>query len=406
MSVALHIARRYLFSKKGHNAINVVSGVSAAAVAVVTAAMICVMSVMNGFGTVIEGMFSDMDPDLRIQSVSGSSFATDTPVFDRIRTLEYVHTFSEVVEATALVEYNNQQIPAVLKGVDSTYQHLTRIDSIIVDGYYSVRDGDFYNAVMGIGLSNQLGVSAHFVHPLHLYAPKRHGEINRFRPEDSFNRNTCFMAGVFAVNQTKYDDRLMLVALPLARQLFDYGEHEVTSVEVKVNGDLSVAKKRIRTLIGDDYLVLDRYEQQADFFRILRIEKWLTALLLVFIMLIASFNIIGSLTMLIIDKQDDIRILRDLGADNRLIRLIFLLEGWLISAVGVAIGLVTGVALCLIQEHYGLIKLGDGTQYVLSSYPVHVEIPDLAIITLIVLSLGFVAAWFPTRHINPLDKTD
>lgn len=406
MSVALHIAQRYLFSKKGHNAINIVSGVSAAAVAVVTAAMVCVLSVMNGFGVVIEGMFSDMDPDLRVSLTDGTAFSTAAPEWDAVHAMADVVVMTEVVEGTALVEFEDQQIPAVLKGVDSTYQQQTRIDSIIVDGHYNVWDGAFYNTVMGIGLSNQLGVGAHFVHPLHLYVPKRTGEINRLRPEDSFNRQTCFMAGIFAVNQTQYDDRLMLVDITMARRLLDYGTHEVTKVELKINGDIATAQKAIRNALGNRYDVLDRYEQQADFFRILRIEKWLSALLLAFIMLIASFNVIGSLTMLILDKQNDIHVLRNLGANDQLIRRIFLLEGWLISALGALIGLALGVTLCLLQERYGFITLGNGAQYVLSAYPVHVKATDLLTVAAIVLGLGFCAAYIPTRSLNTATRNE
>ncbi len=399
-SVENKIAWRYLWGKKSHNAINIVSGVSAAAVMVVTAAMVCVLSVMNGFGTVIEDMFSQFDPDLRITPKEGKAFSTDSPAFQAVRHLPCVDLFSETIEETALVEFDDHQLPALLKGVDSTFASLTHIDSIIVDGKFCVKDGDFYFAVMGIGLSNQLRVGAHFVHPLRLFAPKRQARVNLINPSESFNRNTCYMAGIFAVNQLKYDDHVMLVSLPLTRQLFDYPDHTATAVELKINGSVKSAKQQIKGLLGDDYQVLDRYEQQADFFHILRIEKWLTALLLVFILLIASFNIIGSLTMLIIDKKNDIQVLHHLGADNRLVRKIFLLEGWLISSLGAVLGLILGVTVCLIQEHFGLIKLGNGTQYVLSAYPVHVEVLDLIFVGVIVLALGFVAAWYPSRHIR------
>lgn len=398
--VELKIAWRYLWGKKSHNAINIVSGVSAAAVMVVTAAMVCVLSVMNGFGVVIEGMFSHLDPDLRIEHRQEASFQTEGAVWDSIRTMDGVAVFSETVIGTALVEYKDQQIPAQLKGVDSLYEQLTEIDSIIVDGHYEVFDGKFYSTVMGIGLSNQLSVGAHFIHGLHLYAPKRRGEVDMLRPEDSFNRQTCFMAGIFAVNQIKYDDKMMLVDIRMARQMFDYDEHEVTAVEIGVDGEVGKVKKAIEKVLGEEYKVMDRYEQQADFFRILKIEKWLTALLMVFILLIASFNIIGSLTMLIIDKRADIRVLRDLGADRRLIRRIFLIEGWLISSLGAILGLVLGVALCVIQEQYGILQLGNGTQYVLSAYPVHVEVMDLIWVTMMVLGLGAVAAWYPAHKIE------
>lgn len=367
---------------------------------VVTAAMVCIMSVMNGFGCVIEDMFSQFDPDIKIHATQGTSFATNTPQWDAVRNLPCVEVFAPTIEETALVEFNTQQIPAQLKGVDHSFSQLTHIDSIIIDGKFAVQENDFFYTVMGVGLSGQLNIGAHFVHPLHLYAPKREGRVNMLRPEDSFNRATCFMAGIFAVNQLQYDDHVMLVSLPLARQLFDYDEHTVTAVELKIHGSVKQAQRTIRTLLGDDYQVLNRYEQQQDFFRILRIEKWLTALLMVFILLIASFNIIGALTMLMLDKQNDIRVLRDLGADAKLIRRIFMTEGWLISALGAAAGLALGVIICLLQEHFGWIKLGNGTQYVLSAYPVHVQPMDLLLVAATVPILGLLIWKICAKHIT------
>ncbi|MCQ2347725.1 MAG: FtsX-like permease family protein [Paludibacteraceae bacterium] len=400
MRIELQIAWRYLWGKKSHNAINIVSGVSAAAVMVVTAAMVCIMSVMNGFGCVIEDMFSQFDPDLKIHAVQGTSFATDTPEWDAVRNLSCVEVFAPTIEETALVEYNSQQIPAQLKGVDNSFSQLTHIDSILIDGKFAVQEGDFNYTVMGVGLSGQLNIGAHFVHPLHLYAPKREGRVNMLRPEDSFNRTTCFMAGIFAVNQLQYDDHVMLVSLPLARQLFDYDDYTVTAVELKIHGSVKQAQRTIRDLLGNNYQVLNRYEQQQDFFRILRIEKWLTALLMVFILLIASFNIIGALTMLMLDKQNDIRVLRDLGADAKLIRRIFMTEGWLISALGAAAGLALGVGICLLQEHFGWIKLGNGTQYVLSAYPVHVQPTDLLLVAATVPLWGLLIWKICAKHIT------
>lgn len=396
------IAWRYLFSKKSHNAINIVSGVSAAAVCVVTAAMVCVMSVMNGFGVVIEQMFSHFDPDIRITATNGKYFACDTEAFDQVRQMDGVQIFSETIEETALVEFADKQIPARIKGVDSLFQQLTTIDRILVDGYFCVYDGAFDRAVLGQGLAAQLGISARFVQGMHLYAPKRNHKVNLLRPDESFNQASCFIAGVFAVNQVKYDDQLMLLSLDMAQRLFDYAPHQVTAIELRLQQGVNdkEIKQQIRQTLGDGFAVEDRYEQQSDFFHILRIEKLLTGLLLVFIMLIAVFNIIGSLTMLIIDKQEDIRILSHLGATPSLIRRVFLYEGWLISSLGALLGLVLGLTLCLLQEHLGLLRLGSGTEYVLSAYPVSVEVMDVLLVAAIVLGIGFVAAWIPSRRIK------
>ena len=404
MRPELHIAWRYLFSKKGHNAINIVSGVSAAAVGVVTAAMVCVLSVMNGFGALVEHMFSEFDPEIRITAAEGKSFQLDTLPVQQALALPFVQATSEVVEEMALVRYKDHQQPARVMGVDSVFQQITHIDTIITDGYFSVFDGAFDRCVMGRGLATQIGVNAHFVGAVHLYAPKRLERVDMLRPEEAFLHEKAFMAGTFAVNQTSYDDQLLLVSLPLARRLFQYDTLTVTALELQLDskGHFSARqmKAQLRECLGEGYVVADRYEQQSDFFRILKIEKLLTALLLAFILLIACFNVIGSLSMLIIDKQDDICILRHLGATPQIIRRIFLCEGWFIIVLGAVFGLVIGLTICLLQQHLGLLKLGSGTDYVISAYPVLVQAFDVLAVAVIVLGMGFLAAWYATRTLR------
>ena len=404
MRPELHIAWRYLFSKKGHNAINIVSGVSAAAVGVVTAAMVCVLSVMNGFGALVEHMFSEFDPEIRITAAEGKSFQLDTLPVQQALALPFVQATSEVVEEMALVRYKDHQQPARVMGVDSVFQQITHIDTIITDGYFSVFDGAFDRCVMGRGLATQIGVNAHFVGAVHLYAPKRLERVNMLRPDEAFLHEKAFMAGTFAVNQTSYDDQLLLVSLPLARRLFQYDTLTVTALELQLDpkGHFSARqmKAQLRECLGEGYVVADRYEQQSDFFRILKIEKLLTALLLAFILLIACFNVIGSLSMLIIDKQDDICILRHLGATPQIIRRIFLCEGWFIIVLGAVFGLVIGLTICLLQQHLGLLKLGSGTDYVISAYPVLVQAFDVLAVAVIVLGMGFLAAWYATRTLR------
>ena len=396
------IAWRYLFSKKGHNAINIVSGISAAAVTVVTAAMVCVLSVMNGFGELVERMFSEFDPVLMVIPAEGQTLRTDTTPIASLYAREDIEAISLQLEQTALIRYKDHQVPARVLGVDSLFTRTAHIDSIITDGFYSVWDGAFERTVLGRGLAAQIGMNAHFTGALHLYAPERTKRINMLRPDQSLRHEHAFIAGTFAVNQMDYDDQLLLVSLPLARRLFDYDEHTASALRIQPKSNLSSSnlKSSISNTLGEGYRVLDRYEQQADFFRILRIEKLLTVLLLVFILLIASFNIIGSLSMLMIDKREDIRILSHLGADERMIRRIFLLEGWFISSLGAVCGLVIGVALCLGQQHYGWLSLGSGTEYIISAYPVQVQPSDIGVVALIVLALGFAAAWYPTRKLT------
>ena len=397
-----HIAWRYLFSKKGHNAINIVSGISAVAVGVVTAAMICVLSVMNGFGALVEHMFSEFDPVLLVLPAEGQILRTDAEPVVSLYAREDIEAISMQLEQTALIRYKDHQLPARVMGVDDLFTRTANIDSIITDGFYSVWDGAFDRAVLGRGLAAQIGINAHFTGALHLYAPERTEKINMMRPDKSLRHEHAFIAGTFAVNQLEYDDQLMLVSLSLAQRLFAYDEHIATALRIQPAKGVKIAnlKSQIMNLLGPEFRVLDRYEQQQDFFRILRIEKLMTILLLVFILIIASFNIIGSLSMLIIDKSEDIRILSHMGADEETIRRIFLLEGWFISSLGTLCGLILGVLLCLGQQHFGWLTLGNGAEYVISAYPVQVQIIDVLLVAVIVLALGFAAAYYPTRRMQ------
>lgn len=402
MKTELKIAWRYLFAKKQYNAIHIISGISAAAIGVVTAAMVCVLSIMNGFGVIVEQMFSQFDPDIRIEAVNGKSFNDSGSKFESLRQLDGIELISQRIEETALLQFEGKQMPVRLYGVDSTFATLTHIEEIITGGHYEVHDGAFDRAVLGQGLAWHIGIGAQFINPLYLYVPKRTEKVNMLRPDQAFNEEVCFIAGTFAVQQAKYDDEVMLVDIDLTRRLLEYEETEVSSLLIKVQSTSHIkhVEKEVQHLLGDKYKVLNRYEQQADFFRILRVEKLLTTLLLVFILLIASFNIIGSLSMLIIDKQSDIQILSHLGANSSLIRRIFLFEGWLISTLGAMIGLVIGLAICLIQEHVGILKLGSGTEYIISAYPVAVQAADIFLVAVVVLCLGFLAAWIPAKRIK------
>ena len=334
-----------MFAKKQFNAIHIITAISSVAVGVVTAAMVCVLSVMNGFGVMVEQLFSQFDPDLRITAQKGKSFSISEEKKDELLGLPSVDLLSESITETALVYFEDKQMPVQLQGVDAEFDELTGIEQIITDGHYEVYDGAFDRAVLGQGLAWKLGIGARFVSGIEVYAPKCEGKVNMLRPDANFNRETCFIAGTFAVNQQKYDDNLMLVDIDLTRRLLDYDSTEVTALQVAVAEGYSVkqAKKEIVSVLGEGYAVQDRYEQQEDFFRILRVEKLLTTLLLVFILLIATFNGIGSLSMLIIDKQQDIRTLSHLGASEKMIRRVFVLEGWMVNALGALGGLVVGL---------------------------------------------------------------
>ena len=397
---AFRIARRYLFSKKSHNAINIISGISATGVAIGTMALIVVLSVFNGFESIITDMFSAFDPDLKITLTEGKTFDINTTEFNTLRKMKSVAVFTEVVEENALLRFKEKQMPGTVKGVSESFKDLTQIDSILYDGDFILNDGAFDYAVPGIGVASSLGLGAKFIDPLYIYAPKRTSKINLLRPESSFNQSGTFVSGIFMVQQLQYDDQYVLVSIDLARNLFEYGENTVSAIELKIANSVNKdeTQKGIQKLLGNKYQVKNRYEQQESFFKIMKIEKWITFLILSFILLIASFNIIGSLSMLIIDKKADIETLKSLGANHQLIKMIFLIEGWLISLVGAIIGLVLGTTLCLAQQHFGWIKLGTG--YVVDAYPVVTNWTDIALVLLTVLIMGWLSALYPVRFIH------
>ena len=400
VKTAFHIAWRYLFAKKQFNAIHIITTISSIAVGVVTAAMICVMSVMNGFGTMVEQMFSQFDPDIRITAQNGKSFHLSPETKDQLLALPEVNLLSESIEETALIYFEDKQTPVQLMGVDSVFDSLTDIDNIISDGHFEVYDGAFDRAVLGQLLAWKIGIGARFIHGIQVYAPKRNSKVNMLRPDANFNTETCFIAGICAVNQQKYDENTMIVDIDFTRRLLEYDSTEMTALMVSTQGNIKQAKRAIAQVMGEGYNIHDRYEQQKDFFRILRVEKLLTSLLLAFILLIATFNGIGALSMLIIDKKNDIRILSHLGANEQLIKRIFLFEGWLVNAIGAIGGVVVGLTICLLQEHFGLLKLGNGVEYVISAYPVAVQGLDILLVIGIVWILSLISVWIPVRRIK------
>ena len=400
VKTALKIAWRYLFAKKQFNAIHIITAISSVAVGVVTAAMICILSVMNGFGVMVEQTFSQFDPDIRITAKNGKSFHLTQETKERLLALSEVNLLSESIEETALIYFEEKQTPVRLVGVDSVFESLTKIDQTITDGHFEVYDGGFDRAVLGQLLAWKIGIGARFIHGIQVYAPKRNSKVNMLRPDANFNQETCFIAGIFAVNQQKYDENMMIVDIDFTRRLFEYDSTEVTAIMVSIKGNIKQAKRAITQVLGNEYYIHDRYEQQADFFRILHIEKLLTAVLLAFILLIATFNSIGALSMLIIDKKNDIHTLSHLGADTQLIRRIFFLEGWLVNIIGAIGGMTFGLIICLLQEHFGLLKLGNGVEYIISAYPIKIQGWDILLVMGLVLILNIISVWIPVRKIK------
>lgn len=406
MNFSFYIAKRYLFSKKSHNAINVISGVSVCGVALATLALICTLSVFNGFQDLVSTMFTAFDPELKITTVNGKVFDAQDERIQSLRHLPEVEVFSESLEDNAMVQYKGRQAMVVIKGVEDNFNQLSAIDSILYGrGDIVLRDEVVDYAIPGIELVSILGTGIRFLDPLEVFVPKRGARINVANPAASMQNAYLHSSGlVFAVNQQKYDASYVLTSLSFARDLFQY-DTEVSSIELKLKADVDLkeVKQAISQKIGPNFQVMDRYEQQADTFRIMEVEKLISYLFLSFILLIASFNVIGSLSMLIIEKRADVVTLRNLGADNRTISSIFLVEGCMISFIGALTGLFLGLALCLIQQEFGLISLGGGSSagaFVVDAYPVSVYWGDVVLVLLTVLVIGFLSVLYPVRYLS------
>lgn len=406
MNFPFYIAKRYLFSKKSHNAINVISGVSVCGIALATLALVCTLSVFNGFRDLVTTMFTAFDPELKIVAASGKVFDSQDERIQSLKQLPEVEVFSVSLEDNAMVQYKDRQAMVVIKGVEDHFHLVTPIDSILYGrGDRLLHDEVVDYAIPGIELVSMLGTGIRFLDPLEVYAPKRGSKINVANPASSFQSDYLHSSGlVFAVNQQKYDASYILTSLEFARDLFQY-DTEVSSVELKLTPDAHINKvqEEIARLLGEDFQVLNRYEQQADTYRIMEVEKLISYLFLSFILLIACFNVIGSLSMLIIDKRADVVTLRNLGANNETITRVFLFEGCLISFLGALVGVVLGVALCLVQQEFGLISLGSGDSagaFVVDAYPVHVLLTDVLLVLLTVLVISFLAVQYPVRYLS------
>ena len=406
MNFPFYIAKRYLFSKKSHNAINVISGVSVCGIALATLALVCTLSVFNGFQDLVTTMFTAFDPELKIVAVNGKVFDSQDTRILSVKQLPEVEVCSESLEDNAMVQYKDRQAMVVIKGVEDHFHQVTAIDSILYGrGDRLLHDEVADYAIPGIELVSMLGTGIRFLDPLTVYVPKRGSKINVANPASSFNSDYLYSSGlVFAVNQQKYDASYILTSLSFARNLFQY-DTEVSSIELKVKegGNIYKVQEKVSQILGDDYLVLNRYEQQADTYRIMEVEKLISYLFLTFILLIACFNVIGSLSMLIIDKRADVVTLRNLGANDETITHIFLFEGCLISFFGAIVGVVLGVALCLVQQEFGLISLGTGDSagaFVVDAYPVSVHLSDVLLVLGTVLLISFLAVQYPVRYLS------
>ena len=404
MNFPFYIAKRYLFSKKSHNAINVISAISVCGVALATMALVCTLSVFNGFQDLVATFFTAFDPQLKITAVSGKVFDGEDARVLKLAEMPEIELITRTLEDNAMVKYQDRQAMVVVKGVEDNFEQQSAIDSILYGRGNPVLHDEVADYVIpGMGLVSVLGSGVRFLDPLVVYAPKRGSKVNLSNPSASFVSGKLFSSGlVFAVSQEKYDMSYMLTSLNFARRLFQY-DNEVSSIEVKLKDGYSVAKKKqkITALLGDEFRVQDRYQQQADTFRIMEIEKLISYFFLTFILMIACFNVIGSLSMLIIDKKQDALTLRNLGANDRLIIRIFLLEGRMISFIGAIAGILVGLLLCFVQQQFGIISLGSSAgSFVIDAYPVSIHLTDIILIFLTVLLVGFLSVWYPVHYFS------
>jgi lipoprotein-releasing system permease protein len=399
VKLSLYIAKRYLFAKKSRNAINVISSISVAGVTVGTMALIIVLSVFNGLESLVRSIFNTFDPDLKITPAEGKTFIPDSSALKLLSDINGVACYSLCVEENALLRYGEKQYVATIKGVDENYAQVTGIDSSMWDGGFVLRSeqGRPY-AIAGIGIANYLGMRINFITPLNIYVPKRTGTAD-LNPEDAFIRNYIFPSGIYQVEQ-EYDSKYVFIPIDFARELLEY-KSEVSSLEIKFKQDAkeSAVQKDVIKLFGKGFIVRNKYEQQEIFYKVMKSERIAIFFILTLILIIASFSIIGSLTMLIIEKERDIGILRSLGADNTLIRKIFIFEGWLISIIGAFAGILLGFAVCWIQQKYGIVRL-QSDSLIVNAYPVVMKIKDFIIVPATVLVIGFWAAWYPVRFLT------
>ena len=404
MNFPFFIARRYLFSKKSTHVINVISSISVIGVAVATMALVIVLSVFNGFHDLVASLFTSFDPQLKVVPVEGKTAPSDDPILTQIRLLPEVDVATETVEDQALAIYDGKQAMVKIKGVDDNFAELSHITDILYgDGSFSLHAANLEYGILGIRLAQTLGIGAQWDGYLKIYAPKKEGQLDLSNPGEGFVADSLNSPGVlFSVRQSKYDKNYIVTSIAFARNLFgQQGMLSDLEIRLKEGSDLNAVKAEMQKIAGTKYKVLDRFEQQEDTFKIMSIEKLMAYIFLTFILVVACFNIIGSLSMLIIDKKNDVVTLRNLGANDKQIMRVFLFEGRMIAVIGAVIGIGLGLLLCLLQQQYGFVRLGESEgSFIVDAYPVSVHYTDVAIIFVTVIAVGWLAVWYPVRALS------
>lgn len=404
MNFPVFIARRYLFSKKSTHVINVISSISVIGVAVATMALVIVLSVFNGFHDLVASLFTSFDPQLKVVPVEGKTAPSDDPILTQIRLLPEVDVATETVEDQALAIYDGKQAMVKIKGVDDNFAELSHITDILYgDGSFSLHAANLEYGILGIRLAQTLGIGAQWDGYLKIYAPQKEGQLDLSNPGEGFVADSLNSPGVlFSVRQSKYDKNYIVTSIAFARNLFgQQGMLSDLEIRLKEGSDLNAVKAEMQKIAGTKYKVLDRFEQQEDTFKIMSIEKLMAYIFLTFILIVACFNIIGSLSMLIIDKKNDVVTLRNLGANDKQITRVFLFEGRMIAVIGAVIGIGLGLLLCLLQQQYGFVRLGESEgSFIVDAYPVSVHYTDVAIIFVTVIAVGWLAVWYPVRALS------
>ena len=398
MRLAPFIAGRYLFARKSHNVINIISAISAIGMAIGTAALIIILSVYNGFDSLIRSMMSTVEPDLLITPSAGKVFVPEGEAYDWIYDQPEVLSMCCILEENVFISYDGSQGLAKAKGVDWIYEEESPLADNIRNGEFRLYKGDVPQAVVGGSLAYELGINPRFVSPIEIYYPSRTKRISLADPASALEKAKVFPSGVFSINED-VDKELMIVPIETMRQLLDYDD-EVSAIEIRVvegtgRKELRQLQEGIAKRLGDGFEVKDRYRQNEVLYKMMMYEKLATYLILLFVIIIIAFNIFGSLTMLIIEKEDDIRILRSMGADRKLIRRIFVLEGWMISLAGMAAGVAAGTVLALIQQHFGIIKMPG--HFMVQAYPIILSWTDLLLTSAGVAVIGYLIALLPVH---------
>ena len=399
------IARRYLFARKSHNVINIISAISAAGMAVGTAALIIILSVYNGFDSMVKSMLSNVEPDLMVTPAQGKVFVPEGDAYDWLYDRQSVASICTVLQENVFISYSGQQGVAIAKGVDSIYEEESPLRDHMRSGDFILQRGDVPLACVGAGLAYDMGINPRFVSPMQIYYPSRTGTISMSNPAASLQSAKVYPSGVFSINN-EIDNKLFLVPIGVMRELLEYTD-EVSAVEIRmVEGtprtEVERVKKELSSRLGDGFEVKDRFQQNESLYKMMRYEKISIYLILIFIIIIIAFNIFGSLSMLIIEKKGDIGTFMSMGAPPGMVRRIFVLEGWMISLLGMSCGLVAGIVFALLQQHFGFIKMPGN--FIVQAYPVILSWSDILITAAGVAVIGYVIALLPVAAFGRKDE--